>query len=156
MSCGHTPAIRCDGGGGPAGGGDLCLPPPEHSCTVYYDQAHYGLVSGGEADTGDTGIQAALGSGRDGCGGDANGGLGGRTERGAGGDGRDDDGDGQLIRWEYTVANVILGTEPNAPRDYAPGLELHHPVMSILWGNLGRLEKERELKMQNHYYQESK
>ena len=115
MSCGHTPAIRCDGGGGPAGGGDLCLPPPEHSCTVYYDQAHYGLVSGGEADTGDTGIQAALGSGRDGCGGDANGGLGGRTERGAGGDGRDGDGDGQLIRWEYTVANVILGTEPNAP-----------------------------------------
>ena len=69
--------------------------------------------------------------GRGGCGWDADGGLG-------GGSGRNGDGDGRIIRWEYTVANVILGTEPDVPLAYAPGLELHHLIMSILGGHGGR------------------
>ena len=31
------PAGGCDGGGRFAGGGDLHLPPPEHSCKIYLD-----------------------------------------------------------------------------------------------------------------------
>ena len=57
--------------GRPVGGGGLCLLPLEHSHTVYCGQANYGPVSGGGAETGSTGIQAVLGSGRGGCGGDA-------------------------------------------------------------------------------------
>ena len=37
---------------------------------------------------------------------------------------------------EDTVANVIFGTEHNAPLAYAPGLELHNPIMSMLGGAL--------------------
>ena len=33
-----------------SGGGDLSLPPPEHSHIVYYNKAHYGPVSGGRAE----------------------------------------------------------------------------------------------------------
>ena len=33
---------------------------------------------------------------------------------------------------EDTVVTTTLGTENNAPLAYAPGLELHHPIMSIL------------------------
>ena len=64
-----------DGGGdGVTGGGDLLLPPPEHSCTVYCEQAHYGLVScGGEA-SGVTVVQVVVSSGRNGLGGDMDGG----------------------------------------------------------------------------------
>ena len=36
--------------GGTAGGGYLCLMYPEHSHTVYYYQAHFGPVSGSEAE----------------------------------------------------------------------------------------------------------
>ena len=32
--------------GDTAGSEDLRLPPPEQSCTVYCDQAHYGTVAG--------------------------------------------------------------------------------------------------------------
>ena len=35
-------------------------------------------------------------------------GLGGRTGGGEGGDGRNGDRDGRLIRWEDTVSNVML------------------------------------------------
>ena len=38
--------------GGTAGGGYRCLPPSEHSCTVYCDRAHYVPVSGGGAEAG--------------------------------------------------------------------------------------------------------
>ena len=41
------PAGGCDGAGVCAGGGDLHLPPPEHSCTIYLDYTYYGPVSGG-------------------------------------------------------------------------------------------------------------
>ena len=48
-----------------------------------------------------------------------------------------------MIRFEDTVANVILGTEPNAPLAYAPVLELHHPIMSMLGGHRGQLVREK-------------
>ena len=118
-----------------AGSADLCLPLPEHSRTVYCYQSHYGPVSCGGAETGDTGIQAVVGEGRGGCGGGVDGGSGGGTDRGLGGDGRDGYGYRQLIMWEYTVSNVILGMEPNAPLVYAPVLEIHQPIMSMLGGN---------------------
>ena len=72
-----------------------------------------------------------VGAGRFGCGGDADGGPGGVTDVGGGVDGRDGDGDG-ISRWEDNVAQVTLGTEPNAPLAYDPGLEHHHPIMSTL------------------------
>ena len=43
--------------------------------------------------------------------------------------------------WEDTVANIILGTEPNAPLDYASVLELRHPIVSIIGGREGQLER---------------
>ena len=45
--------------------------------------------------------------------------------------------------WDDTVTNLILGTEPNYPLAYDPGLELHHPIMSMIGGHGGRLERER-------------
>ena len=138
---GLSPAGGRGGGGGTAGGGDLRLPPPEHSRTVYYDQAHYGPVSGGGAEAGVKGGQAVVGAGRTGFGGDADGDSGGGTDGGGGGDGWDEDG---LNRWEDNVAYVTLGTEPNAPLAYALEMELHHPTISKLGEPGGRLERERE------------
>ena len=46
--------------------------------------------------------------------------------------------------WEDTVANVILGTEPNDPLSYSLVLEIHQRIMSMLVGNGFRLEIERE------------
>ena len=45
-------------------------------------------MSGGGAQTGDTGVQSVVGIGRGGCGGDADGGLGGGTYGGGGRDGQ--------------------------------------------------------------------
>ena len=102
-------------------------------------------MSGGGEASGVTGGQAVVGTGRLGLGRDVDGGSGGGTGGGRGGDGRDGDGDRDgLNRWEDTVANVILGMEPNSPLAYAPLLELHHPIMSMLGGHGGRLERERE------------
>ena len=114
-----------DVGGRTAGGGDLRLTFPEYSHKFYCDQDHYVPVSSGEAETGATGIQVEVGAVNIGCGGNAAGGLGGGTDKGGGGDGQDSNRDGRLIRWEYTVANAILGTGPNAPIAYALLLELH-------------------------------
>ena len=36
--------------------------------------------------------------------------------------------------WGDNVANITLGTESNSPLSYAPLLEHHHPIMSILVG----------------------
>ena len=41
--------VNCNGEGGVGGGGYVCRPPPEHSCTVRCDHTHYGYVSGGGA-----------------------------------------------------------------------------------------------------------
>ena len=52
-------------------------------------------------------------------------------------------GDG-LLFWDDNVANVILGTEPNDNLAYAPGLELHHPIVSMIGGHGEPLEIDRE------------
>ena len=67
--------------------------------------------------------------------------LGGGTDGGGGGERQEGDGYGRLIMWEYTIANVILGTEPNAPLDYDMVLEIHHPIMSTLGGHGLRLKR---------------
>ena len=59
-------------------------------------------MPGSVAETGATGLQVLVVSGRSGCGGDADGGSGGGTD-GGGGCGRDSNRDGRLIRWEYNV-----------------------------------------------------
>ena len=96
-------------------------------------------MSSGIVDTGAMGIQVVVGTGEGVCGGYVYGSLGGEMDRGGGEDGRDGDKDGQLIRWECNVANVILGMEPNAPLAYALVLELCHPIMSMLGGHGCRL-----------------
>ena len=130
-SVGIPPAGGRNVGSRTAGGEDLCLPLPYHGHTVHSDQAHYGPVSCGGAETRDKGIQAVVGTGRRGPGRDADGGLGGRTDGGGGGYGREVDGD-VLNQWGDNVANITLGTEPNATLAYAPGLEHHHPIVSTL------------------------
>ena len=42
------------------------------------------------------------------------------------------------------VANVILGKGYSAALASAPGLELHHPIMSMLGVPGGRLDRERD------------
>ena len=95
------------------------------------------------AETKATGLQTVVVAGQGGYGEDADGGLGGGTERGGGGDGRDGD-DNILSWWENNVASLTLGMEPNDPLAYAPGLELHHPIISTLGDTGGRLERERD------------
>ena len=76
-----TPAGGRDDGRGTVGGVEICLPPLEHGHTVNYDQAHCGPVSGDGAETGAKDIQEVVGTGRGGCGRDADGGLGSRTDK---------------------------------------------------------------------------
>ena len=71
---GVPPSGGSDGGIGVTGGGDLHLPPPEHSFAVHCNRAHYGPVSGGGEASGVTGGQAVVGTGRLGLGWDADGG----------------------------------------------------------------------------------
>ena len=135
------PAGGHDGEGRTAGGGDLRLPPPEHSHKVSCDQANYVPVSGGVVETRSTGLQAVVEEGQGGCVGYADGGSGGGTDGVGGGDVRDGNRYIRLIWWEYTVSNVTLGTETNAALTYATGLELHHPIMSMIGGHRGRLDR---------------
>ena len=58
------------------------------SALGHCDQAHFGPVSSRGAETGSKDAQAVVGTGRGGCGRDADGGLGGGTDRGEGGYGR--------------------------------------------------------------------
>ena len=44
---------------------------------------------------------------------------------------------------EDTVVNITLGTDHNDPFAYAPRLEIHHPIMSILGAHRGQLGRER-------------
>ena len=75
--------------GGIAGGEELRLPPTEHSCTVYCNQAQYGLLPGGGEEAGVKGGQALVIAGRTVCWGNAVGGLVGRTDGERGEDRRD-------------------------------------------------------------------
>ena len=90
---GILPAGGSDGGGRTSVVGDLRLLTPEHSHTVYCDQAHYVPVSGGGAETGTKGVHAVVGTGWSGCGGYADGGSGGGMYGEGGGYGQDRDGD---------------------------------------------------------------
>ena len=89
---GSSPTGGHNGGGGIVGGRDLHLPPPEHSHIVYCDQAHYGPMSGGGAEDGVKYDQVVMVTGQNRFGGDADRSLGGRTDVGGGGNGRDGDG----------------------------------------------------------------
>ena len=115
---GIPPSGGRNDGGCTAGGRDLHILPPEHSHTVYCDQAHYGPVSGGGAEARVKGSQAVVVSGRVGCGGYADSGSGGGMGGGGIGDGWYGDVD-RLSRWEDHVAIVTLGTEPNSLLVYA-------------------------------------
>ena len=101
-------------------------------------------MSGGGAETSAKGIQAVVVTGRGRCGRDVDDGSGGGTYGGRGGYRQDRDGDG-LNQWEYNVANITLGTEPNAPLAYAPVLKHHHPIMNTLGDPGGRLKIEKEI-----------
>ena len=82
---GVPPTGGSDDRGGITGGGDLRLPPPEHSHTFHCEEAHYVPVYGLVSASGVKDVQAVLGRGRLGLGRDADGGLGGGTDRGGGG-----------------------------------------------------------------------
>ena len=96
-------------------------------------------MSGGGAEAGDNDGQSVEGAGQFGLGGGAYSSSGGGTDGGGVGDRWDGDGDG-LNWWGDNVANVILGTEPNSTLAYAPGLELHDSIMSMIVGHGGRLD----------------
>ena len=100
---------------------------------------------GGKTEARAKGGKEAMVAGRSGFGGDADGGLGGRTDVEVGGDGRDRDGDGRLIKWEYTVADITLDTEHNAPFAHALVLEIHHPIMITLGAHGGKLDRKIEM-----------
>ena len=131
-----------NGGGRTRGGGDLRLMPPEHSRTVHCIQFHCGHVSGGGAASGVKAGPAVVGIGRLGIGRYADGGLEGGTDGEREGDGQNGDREG-INRWEDTVANVILGTEHNAPLASAPLLELRHLTMILPGGNGDWLDRTR-------------
>ena len=40
-----------------------------------------------------------------------------------------------------TAAVITIGTEPNSPLAYAPGLEHHRPTIIKIWGNEYQLER---------------
>ena len=57
---GLSPDKGRNGRGGFAGGGNLRLPPPEHSCKFHFYQSHYGPVSGGGAKDRVKGVQVVM------------------------------------------------------------------------------------------------
>ena len=61
---GIPPSGESDGGVGTARGGYLRLLMPQQSCTVYCNHDHYGLVSGGGAETLAKGDQLVVRTGR--------------------------------------------------------------------------------------------
>ena len=71
---GVSPVGGGDVEGGVTVGGDLSIPPPEHSHTFHFNQSHYIPVYGGREASWVTGGQAVVGSGRLGIWGDADGG----------------------------------------------------------------------------------
>ena len=115
---GVSPSGGINGEGGITGGGYLRLPPPEKSCTVHCNQSYYGTVSGGREASGVTGDQEVVGAGRIVPGRDVDSGSGGGTGGGRGGYGKYIKGDGQIISWEDTVANLVSGMETNYPITY--------------------------------------
>ena len=105
-------------------------------------------MSGGGAEAGVKGVQAVVVAGHNLFGGDADGGLGGGTDRGGAGYKQDGYRDG-LSRWEDNIAHINLGTEPNDPLAYALVLELHHPIITKVGEHKFRLERNRERALQS-------
>ena len=120
------------------------------------DKADYGPVPGGGVETEAKGVQEVVVTEHDGFG---------REEDNWSGGGIDGsigvyiwDGDGERISWrEDNVANINLGTETNAPLEYAPGLEHRHPIISMLGELEGQLDRDNILvknpiiQNNNHY-----
>ena len=50
-----------------------------------------------------------------------------------------------------TTATITIGTYHNSLLASALGEGIHHPIMSMLWGYGGRLDREREDIMQNKF-----
>ena len=94
---------------------------------------------GGGTGTGTKGVQSVVVAGRGGYVVDVDVGTGCGTNVGGVGYGWDGDGD-RPSRWEDNVAHVTVGTEPNNPLAYAPGLQYHHPIRSSPGGPGGQLE----------------
>ena len=44
---------------------------------------------------------------------------------------------------------ITIRTEDNAPLSYAPGMEIHRLIMSMIGGHRGQLEKDREREKQD-------
>ena len=44
----------------------------------------------------------------------------------------------EYLSGEDNILTTTLGTDPNLPLAYAPGLELHHPIMSKLGAHVGQ------------------
>ena len=65
-------------------------------------------------------------------GGDVDGNQGGGADRGGGDTDGKETATEDYLSGQDTVVTTTLGTEPNDPLVYAPGLELHHPIMSKL------------------------
>ena len=99
-------------------------------------------MSRGGTEARSKGIQAVVITGRIGYGEDEDGGLGGGTERGGGGDEFDGDKD-RKIHWEDNEANSTLETEHNYPLAYALGMKYHHLIMKTLGNTRVQLDKKR-------------
>ena len=134
---------------GNTGGGDICLPPPEHGRIVHCYRAHYGPVSGDRAKTKGEDIQAVLRTERVGCERNVDGGSGGRMDRRGGEDGKDRyidryrdrdkdrDRDIDIDRDTFNLcknntAIITVETKSNDLLVYALGFEHHHPIISTL------------------------
>ena len=108
------------------------------SIVFYCNKAHYRPVSGGGAGDRIKAGQVVVGSGWHGFGGDDDGISGGKRDGGGGGDGWDRYG---LSQWEDNISHMNLGTDTNSPLAFDLGLELHHPIMSMLGGHGCRLNR---------------
>ena len=75
---------RGDGRGGLAGGGNLCHPPTEHSCTVHRGYTQDGYLSGSGASPWGTDVPVGMIPGEFGPGGDVGGGKCGIDDRDGG------------------------------------------------------------------------
>ena len=150
---GIYPAIGCDVGDDISGGGNLCHPLSEHIHTVYCNQTYFVPVSCSGAEASIKGGQLVVGSWQTGFVGDADGGLGGGTDRGGWWERRDNDSNvDELSWWEDNVSHLTVGTDPNTntPLAYAPVLALHHLITIMLGEHGSRLDRYKDIYRNNN------
>ena len=111
------PAGRGDVGGGVTGGGDLSIPPPEHSRIFHCNKSHCGTVYGGVDASGVMGVKVVVIAVRLGLGGDAEGGSRGGKGGGMGEGGRDGDEDMQLIRCDAPQGEAQIDRPETVERE---------------------------------------